>query len=113
MQARDYASALAAHGIKANDPLPEAAISDMQHMIDHDFHGGAAPTAQGRLVAYCKSHARPGDAVILACTELPLAYPRYLDEPAFEADGFLFVNPSAAHVAAALKMALADEIAAG
>lgn len=106
MQARDYAGALAAHGIAANDPLPEDQIARMQAMIDHDFHGGATATARDTLLAYCNDHARAGDAILLACTELPLAFPGHLDDAVFEAGGYLFVNPSAAHVAAALERAL-------
>lgn len=106
MQARDYAGALAAHGITANEPLPEDQIARMQAMIDHDFHGGATSTARRTLLACCADHARPGDAILLACTELPLAFPDHLDDATFEAEGYLFVNPSAAHVAAALVRAL-------
>ncbi|WP_375698494.1 hypothetical protein [Pseudophaeobacter sp. TrK17] len=46
--------------------------------------------------------------MILACTELPLAFPDHIDEPCFEAAGVLFINPSAAHVAAALELALGE-----
>ena len=109
MQARNYAEALAPHGLTANDPLPDDQIARMQGMIDHDFHGGAGPRARGQLLAYCADHAAPGAAILLACTELPLAFPDHLDDPVFEADGFLFVNPSAAHVAAALDLALTEE----
>ncbi|MGV6849739.1 MAG: aspartate/glutamate racemase family protein [Marinibacterium sp.] len=112
MQARDYARALANHGVAANNPLPEAEIARMQRLIDHDFYGGASPTARDRLLGFCRDHAAPGAAVLLACTELPLAFPDHLDDAVFETDGFLFVNPSAAHVAAALDTALADERAA-
>ncbi|MGR3760832.1 aspartate/glutamate racemase family protein [Roseobacteraceae bacterium NS-SX3] len=108
MQARDYARVLAGHGITANDPLPAAEIAEMQAMIDGDFYGGASARAQGRLLAFCRKHAAPGTAVVLACTELPLAFPGHEDDVAFEAEGFLFVNPSAAHVAAALERALAN-----
>lgn len=112
MQARDYAAALAATGITANDPLPETDIAEMQAMIDGDFYGGAGPGARGRLLDFCRRHAPPGAAILLACTELPLAFPEHPDEPAFAAEGLLFVNPSAAHVAAALARALADTPAA-
>ncbi len=106
MQARNYADRLAQESISANDTLPEADIAEMQAMIDRDFYGGASGTARARLVAFCNRHAEPGTAVLLACTELPLAFPDHLDDPVFEADGHLFVNPSAAHVSAALALAL-------
>ncbi len=106
MQARNYADRLAAESITANARLPEPEIAEMQAMIDSDFYGGASDTAHARLLAFCNKHAAPGTAILLACTELPLAFPDHLDDPVFEADGHLFVNPSAAHVAAALNEAL-------
>lgn len=106
MQARNYADRLAAESIIANARLPEPEIAEMQAMIDSDFYGGASDTAHARLLAFCNKHATPGTAILLACTELPLAFPDHLDDPVFEADGHLFVNPSAAHVAAALNEAL-------
>ncbi|UAB88013.1 aspartate/glutamate racemase family protein [Ruegeria sp. SCSIO 43209] len=106
MQATNYADRLAAEGITANTRLPEPEIAEMQAMIDSDFYGGASDTAHARLLAFCNKLAAPGTAILLACTELPLAFPDHLDDPVFEADGHLFVNPSAAHVAAALNEAL-------
>ncbi|KIC41825.1 Asp/Glu racemase [Ruegeria sp. ANG-S4] len=106
MQASNYADRLAAEGITANTRLPAPEIAEMQAMIDSDFYGGASETAHTRLLAFCNRHATPGTAILLACTELPLAFPDHLDDPVFEADGHLFINPSAAHVAAALNEAL-------
>ncbi|UWQ78854.1 aspartate/glutamate racemase family protein [Leisingera sp. S132] len=111
MQASNYASVLAAQGVTANETLPQDEIAEMQMMIDEDFYGGASATAQARLLRFCARHAQPGTAILLACTELPLAFPDHIDDVSFEAGGFLFVNPSAAHVAAALDLALADEMA--
>ncbi|MEX0351432.1 MAG: aspartate/glutamate racemase family protein [Paracoccaceae bacterium] len=109
MQARDYAETLSGHGIAANHTLPEHEIAEMQAMIDDDFYGGASGTARQRLLDYCNRHSAPGTAILLACTELPLAYPDHLDDVSFRADGHIFVNPSAAHVAAALDLALEEE----
>lgn len=106
MQASNYTDRLAAEGITANTRLPEPEIAEMQAMIDSDFYGGASDTAHARLLAFCNKHAAPGTAILLACTELPLAFPEHQDDPVFEADGHLFINPSAAHVAAALIEAL-------
>ncbi|KIC39932.1 Asp/Glu racemase [Ruegeria sp. ANG-R] len=106
MQATNYADRLAVEGITANRRLPEPEIAEMQAMIDSDFYGGASDTAHARLLTFCDKHATPGTAILLACTELPLAFPDHLDDPVFEADGHLFINPSAAHVSAALKEAL-------
>lgn len=106
MQARNYAEVLAAQGVQANDLLPTDAIAEMQAMIDADFYGCASEKARARLLTFCHAHATPGTAILLACTELPLAFPDHLDDVSFTAEDFLFVNPSAAHVSAALKLAL-------
>ncbi len=108
MEATNYAEKLAEHGVVANKRLPDAEIAEMQAMIDSDFYGGASDEAHARLLAFCNKHARTGTAILLACTELPLAFPNHLDDPVFEADGHLFINPSAAHVSAALAQALGD-----
>ncbi|MFA3920286.1 aspartate/glutamate racemase family protein [Ruegeria hyattellae] len=113
MQSRDYARTLSVHGIAANEPLPYPEIAEMQALIDEEFYGGASDTARQRLLSFCDRHAAPGTAILLACTELPLAWPNHLDDVSFQAVGHLFVNPSAAHVAAALDLALEEERAAG
>ena len=108
MQASNYAERLAVEDISANKRLPDDQIAEMQAMIDTEFYGGASRKARPRLLEFCKRHANPGTAILLACTEFPLAFPDHLDDPIFEAEGFLYVNPSAAHVAAALSEALAE-----
>ena len=109
MQSDAYATALAARGIEANARLPERVIADMQRLIDEEFHGEAA-TAAGRaaLLAKCRdlTDAPERTAILLACTELPLAFPGNTDDPIFECEGFTFVNTSAAHARAALKQSL-------
>jgi len=109
MQASNYAEALAIQGVAANDQLAASEIAEMQAMIDEDFYSGGSDHARERLLTFCRRHASPDTAILLACTELPLAFPDHLDDISFGAEGFLFVNPSAAHVAAALELALADE----
>jgi len=47
--------------------------------------------------------------VLLAWTELPLAFPENIDDAVFKAEGFTFVNTAAAHVAAILGFALGDD----
>ncbi|SEJ94772.1 aspartate racemase [Cribrihabitans marinus] len=109
MRAPHYAEALAAHGVTANDPLAEDDMDEMQALIDTDFHGGASDRARERLLAICRRHAGPDQVILLACTELPLAFPGHLDDQQFRAGGFHFLNPSAAHVAAALERSLAED----
>ena len=45
-------------------------------------------------------------AVLLACTELPLAFPEHAEKSIFESDGFTFVNTTAVHARAALAESL-------
>lgn len=108
MQSPNYTRALSEFGVTANGTMADSEIDEMQAMIDNEFYGGASPQARERLLRFCASHAAPGTAILLACTELPLAFPENIDDPVFEADGHLFINCSAAHIAAAVDRALAD-----
>jgi len=106
MQSDDYAKALQKHGVLAIPKLPSTDIEFMQSLIDSDFYGGASEQAQDKLIAFCERHTQPGDVILLACTELPLAFPDHIDDVNFSARGLTFVNPSAAHIAEALALAL-------
>lgn len=109
MESPNYAHALGDVGIAANATLPDPDIAEMQAMIDEEFYGGASPSAEARLLRFCDRHADTDSAILLACTELPLAFPDHIDDPVFEAGGHLFVNPSAAHIRAAVARAIADQ----
>ncbi|EBA17250.1 Asp/Glu/Hydantoin racemase family protein [Roseobacter sp. SK209-2-6] len=106
LQSPNYSQVMTEHSIRTLGPLPEEEIAEAQAMIDEDFHGGASENARERLLQFCHRNAEPGTAVILACTELPLAFPDQIDDPIFEAEGFLFINTSAAHITAALERAM-------
>ena len=43
MRSHDYSTALAAHGVRANDPLPEDVIDFMQSLIDVEFEQEGTP----------------------------------------------------------------------
>lgn len=103
-----YAKTLAARGIAANARLPEDRIDAIQRLIDEEFYAGATPAGRAELLAVCSEFAPDpeGTTILLACTELPLAFPDHADDASFEAEGFTFVNTSAAHVKAALREAL-------
>lgn len=107
MQSPSYGCALADHGVQANAQMAASEIDEMQAMIDEEFHGGASDNARARLLQFCDAHGGPDRAILLACTELPLAFPDHIDDPVFEAGGHLFVNPSAAHIQAAVARAVA------
>ncbi len=105
MRGGHYPAALRAHGIAPVPRLPEAEIEAMQRLIDTEFYDGATPSGRAALLDRCDRHGgRAADtAVLLACTELPLAFPDHLDDPVFEAEGFTFINTAAAHVRGILR----------
>ncbi len=109
MQGGHYPAALAAQGVEALPRPGEAEIEGMQRLIDTDFHEGATEMGCRVLLDTC---ARLGGGasdtvVLLACTELPLAFADHADDPVFEAEGFKFVNTAAAHVRGILAASLA------
>lgn len=108
MRADLYPKRLVEAGIAPNPRLPEAEIDAIQKLIDDEFYEGATPAGTARLIELCRAHATDaaGTAVLLACTELPLAFPAHAADPSFEAEGFRFVNTVAAHARAALAEAL-------
>lgn len=110
MQGDLYPDALRALGLQPNPRLPDSEIAAMQALIDEDFYSGATPAGAARLIEACRRHApEPADTVILlACTELPLAFPDHVDDAVFEARGFRFVNTTAVHARAALAQALGE-----
>lgn len=112
MRADDYARVLASRGIEANDRLDDATIDGLQAAIDGDFYAETiSPEARARLIDLCRRHvARPDEtAVLLACTELPLAFPEHAGEGVFQSDGLLFVDTVAVHVKAVLERALGQD----
>ncbi|MEL7465177.1 MAG: aspartate/glutamate racemase family protein [Pseudomonadota bacterium] len=112
MRSQAYAKALAPHGIEANPPLPDAVVDQMQRLIDEEYHGEAAsPAGRDALLKACRdlTDAPDGAVILLACTELPLAFPEFAGDPVFACEGFTFVNTTAAHARAALDKALSDE----
>ncbi|WP_289296725.1 aspartate/glutamate racemase family protein [uncultured Reyranella sp.] len=108
MRAADYAVLLRARGIEPNERLPDASIEELQALIDREVHAGCTPAGRAGLLDFCARHAgdRDSTVVLLACTELPLAFPDHGDAATFEAEGFRFVNTTAAHVRAALQTSL-------
>jgi aspartate racemase len=95
-------------GIEPIPRLPEAQIEAMQRLIDNEFYEGATRAGTRQLLEVCRQHAPDpaNTAILLACTELPLAFPAHCDDASFEAEGFRFVNTSVVHARAALAEAL-------
>jgi aspartate racemase len=108
MRSDDYPTALRALGVEPNPTLPDPLIDEMQRLIDEDFYHGVSDAARGRFLDICDAWVDDADdtAVVLACTELALAFPEHGDSDHFQADGFAFVNSTVVHAHAALMAAL-------
>ena len=108
MRSTLYPDRLRGLGIEPNPLLPEAEIEAMQRLIDDEFYQGATAAGTARLLETCHAHVPDpaNTAILLACTELPLAFPAHADDASFQAEGFRCVNTSVAHAKAALAAAL-------
>jgi len=108
MRSDDYAEALRTNDIEPNLQFPDKLIDELQGIIDVEFYQGVSEQARSRFLAICKSCVDDPEntAVLLACTELALAFPEFGDRTHFEAEGFSFVNSTAAHAHAALMASL-------
>ncbi len=106
-----YPDTLTRLGIEPNPRLPEAEIDAFQQLIDQEFYEGATEAGARALIDLCRTHVadRAQTAVLLACTELPLAFPQHRDDTHFEAEGFRFINTTVVHARAALAEALGEE----
>lgn len=115
MRADDYSRVLATRGIEANARLDDATIDGLQSMIDTDFYAESiSPAARSRFLDLCRGNLDQPEstAVLLACTELPLAFPEHAGEGVFRSDGMMFVHTVAVHVRAVLARSLGTESAA-
>jgi aspartate racemase len=108
MRGDQYPQHLREQGIEPNPRLPEAQIEAMQRLIDNEFYEGATEAGTRQLLEVCRQHvpAPANTAILLACTELPLAFPAHAYDASFEAAGFRFINTSVVHARAALAEAL-------
>lgn len=108
MRSGDYPEILKANGVTPNSPLSDALVDELQQVIDVEFYQGGLEVGHAKLIEICNKQVAYPDttAVLLACTELPLAFPRHGDDAYFKADGYLFVNTAASHAQAALLKSL-------
>jgi aspartate racemase len=103
MSSQVFRNEFAKYGIEAAAPDAESMRSWTVALIK-DLQLGKLEGAAEQLGRIAKSSSRK--AVCLACTELPLAFPREKRLPTFESDGILYINSTIAHVNAALNFAL-------
>ncbi len=108
MRGDGYPDVLRKHGVEPCPKLTDDLIDEMQRVIDTEFYAGASNAGRDHLLNVCREHVTDRDttAILLACTELPLAFPNNGDDTHFESDGFRFVNTTAAHALAALNESL-------
>lgn len=112
MKSNVYPEVLQANGITTIDSVSEPDIEMLHQLIDVDLYQGRVEGASELIVELSKKYIRDSavDIVCLACTELPLAFPQFKDDATFEYTGLKFVNTIAAHVSAALEVALPAEL---
>ena len=113
MQSPAYGRALAMRGIAVNDPLPRHEIAELQEKIDTVFHEPGTPEGRRAILDLCAAHVTEPEAtaVLLACTELPLAWPEHAEAPVFRAGGYTLLNTTALHAKAALERAIGGPLA--
>lgn len=102
MRSQVFRKEFAKHGIKAAGPDDETIRSTTIALIE-DLQLGKLHEAANRLGNIAKTSLR--NVVCLACTELPLAFPKQRTLPTFEVDGILYINTTIVHVNAALEFA--------
>lgn len=112
MKSSVYPAVMKESGIEVIDTPTEEDIEVLHHLIDVDLYQGRVEGAAELIVEISKKHIQDAaaDIVCLACTELPLAFPEFKDDASFEYDGIKFVNTIAAHVNAALEIALPESV---
>lgn len=109
MRADTYAKALKSRGVQPNERLDDATIDELQFLIDTHFHGeNVLHAGRESLIRLCRRVVDDprATAVILACTELPLAFPEHEGDSVFRCEGFTFVDATSVHVRAALNRSL-------
>jgi len=109
MRSEVFRRTFAERGIEATGPEDAAAREAVAAVIGHLQQGrdqGAAARIRG-IARRERFRGRGPRLVCLACTELPLAFPNRGPAAKFESGGMTYLNPTAAHVAAAFDYAVA------
>lgn len=87
--------------------LDENHVTAIAKLLDAFFYTGRATEGRDSLIAFIRSivGGQGGVLIILACTDLTPAFPESTGQVKFTADGFDFLDATAAHVAAILNAA--------
>jgi hypothetical protein len=103
-------------GIEAAGPAENAARTATPELIAQ-LHRGRNEGAAERLTAVARTaftgQFRGSPAVCLACTELPQTFPEHRARASFIQGGVTWINSSAAHIAAVVELACAEDDALG
>ena len=109
MTSATFREEFAKHRIQAAGPRDQSARAITEELIAQ-LQAGKLGAAAERLVRIAKSSSEPRfnapPVVCLACTELPLAFPKQKTLASFEYDGVRFINTVAVHIDAACDFAL-------
>ena len=110
MAGRAYPDALRSRGLDVATVSDAASVRLINDLIDQDLLAGHVARSRERLVAIASAlgAGRPDTVALLACTELPLAFPEYRWAPTFEADGILWLNTSTVHAHAAFERSVRE-----
>ena len=109
MRSTKFREGFAKYGVEAAGPHDEAARSLTVELITELQLGKLEEAAErlGRIAKIAfERQFRVQPVVCLACTELPLAFPRQKLLSTFEHDGVLYINSTAAHINAAFDFAV-------
>ncbi len=110
MRSPKFRETFAKYGIEASGPLDKFLRAMTAELIT-DLQLGKSESADQRLATVARlsldeNQFADQPAVCLACTELPLAFPRMKQLTTFEYDGILFINTTAVHIDAAFNFAV-------
>jgi aspartate racemase len=108
MSSTAFPNVLKAHGVEGSPPLIEDDRSLTVEIISQLQAGkrqGTSAKIHGIVERAFPAGSAGRKVACLACTELPLAFPQFVDSPTFEVDGVLYVNTTIIHAKAAFEYA--------
>jgi aspartate racemase len=102
------------HGIFGTVPQADhdqAMIISLIDKLQAGENHAAAELIQGLAMTYLSMNSDERQSVCLSCTELPLAFPEFVDAPTFEMNGVLYLNTTIVHAKAAFDYAVSTNVA--
>jgi aspartate racemase len=108
MMSQRFRLVLSSHGVRAIEVTDEEAVSETFDLIGRLQCGRmqeAAEEIEGIVRRIWKAPPQAQPCVILACTELPLAFEESVRESVFVSGDITYINPMAVHIRAILNYA--------